>query len=729
MIPAPEFFPSGFLPMLSDDLKQTIQQNYSSLVQNKNLQNRPGQKLMIAEIANCLSSVEMDEEGKRISPEPALCVIEAGTGIGKTIAYLLSAIPVAKALDKKVILATATVALQEQVMNKDIPDLLKHSDMQFTYSLAKGRGRYLCLSKLDNVLKSSSSQDAMLDLYGLELEDPSDADRELYQEMLDALIDNKWKGDRDDWPKVLEENQWRNVAVEKGQCSGNRCSNFTTCCFFKSRNNMQQADCIVANHDLVLADLSLGGGVILPPPEDCIYIFDEAHHLPLKGVNHFSHFIRLRSTLTWLDRITAVFKSMTVELGKDEELKTQLGKAQHAADQTRAVLQQHLHVFQTFEEKAERANAKGDITQYTFDQGVLPEALRETSHAILLEFRDLEERLRKISDRLKDCMENDTAAVERQSAENWFPVIGIMATRAEGSIQLWRAFSIEDHGDYAPNARWITYRPLGNESELTLSSSPVLAADALTDYLWNECFAAVLTSATLTALGTFDFLKMRSGLHENTVYSRISSPFDFFNKGTLRIPVQGFDPSDTDAHTQGIVELLPDLVESGKGSLVLFSSRRQMQDVLRGLNEDMQFQVLSQDDHSKQELIRLHKERVDKKQTSIIFGLASLTEGIDLPGDYCTHVIIAKIPFAVPNDPVEATLGEWVKGQGKNPFREISIPEASMKLIQASGRLLRTETDSGTITILDERLLKKFYGREIINSLPPYRQETFSWGQ
>ena len=710
--------------MLSDELKKTIQKNYSTLVQSKDLQNRPGQKQMIAEIANCLASIEMDEEGIRQSAEPGICVIEAGTGIGKTIAYLLATIPIAKALQKKVVLATATVALQEQVMYKDIPDLLKHSGMQFSYSLAKGRGRYLCLSKLDNVLKSSSSQDAMFDLYGLELDDPTDADKRLYQEMLDAIIENKWAGDRDDWPEVLPENQWRNVATDKGQCSGNRCSNFQNCFFYKSRTNLQNADCIVANHDIVLADLALGGGVFLPSPEESIYIFDEAHHLPLKGVNHFSHFIRLKATQTWLERITSVFKAMGVELARDEELQTQLDKARQAAEQTRAILNQHIPLFQGFEEQAESANAKGDITQYTFEQGVLPMELRETSHDILLEFRELEERLRKISDRLRDFMENE-GEIDRQTAENWFPVIGLMATRSEGAIQLWRSLSIEDHGDYAPNARWITYRSLGNDTEITLSSSPVLAADALTDYLWKECFAAILTSATLTALGNFDFLTMRSGLHDNVVFRRISSPFDFYNNATLRIPVRGFDPSDTEGHTQSIIEYLPELIDEKKGSLVLFSSRRQMQNVLQGLGEEIQFRVLSQDDHSKQELIRLHKERVDKKQGSIIFGLASLTEGIDLPGDYCTNVIIAKIPFAVPNDPVEATLGEWVKGQGKNPFREISIPEASMKLIQASGRLLRTEKDSGTVTILDDRLLNKFYGKGIIDSLPPYRLETF----
>jgi ATP-dependent DNA helicase DinG len=167
------------------------------------------------------------------------------------------------------------------------------------------------------------------------------------------------------------------------------------------------------------------------------------------------------------------------------------------------------------------------------------------------------------------------------------------------------------------------------------------------------------------------------------------------------------------------------MLKQERGALVLFSSRRQMGDVLFGLPPAFRKQVLSQDDYGKQELLRLHRELVDAGKNSIIFGLASLAEGIDLPGDYCTHVVIAKIPFPVPNDPVDATLGEWVKAQGRNPFNEISVPEAALRLIQASGRLLRKESDTGTITILDERLLTRGYGRAILDSLPPYEREVF----
>ena len=170
------------------------------------------------------SGIERDEEGKRIAAEPGVCVVEAGTGTGKTLAYLVSALPVAKALDKKLIISTATVALQEQVLHKDIPDLLANSELQFSYMLAKGRGRYLCLAKLDNALRANSSSAAMRDLFRMELQDPADLDRALYERMLDALGKGEWQGDRDEWKQALEDEQWRPVAVEKGQCSGSRCA-------------------------------------------------------------------------------------------------------------------------------------------------------------------------------------------------------------------------------------------------------------------------------------------------------------------------------------------------------------------------------------------------------------------------------------------------------------------------------------------------------------------------
>jgi ATP-dependent DNA helicase DinG len=710
--------------MLSDDLKQTIQATYSQLLERKQMQKRGGQKRMIAEIARTLATVERDEEGRRAAPEAGICVVEAGTGTGKTLAYLVAALPVAQALEKKLVIATATVALQEQVLHKDIPDLLRNSDLKFTYALAKGKGRYLCLAKLDNALKSNSSSDAMRDLFRVEVQDPATVDRALYEDMLDKLGRGDWHGDRDDWPGALDDPTWRSVAVEQGQCSGSKCSYFSSCCYFRNRENLLKADCIVANHDLVLSDLAIGGGVILPHPGESIYVFDEAHQLPGKGVDHFSHALRLGSTGKWLEQFAGIMQRVA-QGQQPGKLQALLLEAVTLCHTLRGEQLDVFAVLKQYRDKAEATNGRGDVSQFVFLRGIVDEALCEMLRALAHEFNELAGRLGKISDVLKECMEIDGGELDRQQAEVWFPLFGSAHMRALSAVGCCHYFAQPDERGVAPHARWLTFFENTGDMDIMLCVSPVIAAAALEERLWDECFAAVLTSATLTALDSFDFLQKRCGLPESSSYHRIASPFTYFEAAKLRVPRTGFDPSNNAAHTQAIAELLPKLLTEKAGALVLFSSRRQMLDVLGLLPPAFRSQVLCQDDFTKQELLRLHKETVDRKQTSVIFGLASLAEGIDLPGAYCTHVVIAKIPFPVPTDPVDATLGEWVKEQGRNPFQEISIPEAALRLIQASGRLLRQESDTGTITILDERLVTKFYGKSILDSLPPYEREIF----
>ncbi|KZZ56274.1 hypothetical protein A3760_17040 [Oleiphilus sp. HI0122] len=182
-------------------------------------------------------------------------------------------------------------------------------------------------------------------------------------------------------------------------------------------------------------------------------------------------------------------------------------------------------------------------------------------------------------------------------------------------------------------------------------------------------------------------------------------------------------PNQAQLHTEEIIENLDAWIEDHKAVLVLFSSRKQMNDVYFGVDRSLRERILTQDEMGKQELIQKHKQRIDAGEKSILFGLASLAEGIDLPGSYLTHVIIAKIPFAVPNDPLEQSIAEWMETQGRNPFMEISVPEASLRLIQACGRLIRTEQDTGQITILDQRLISKRYGQLLLDALPPYQRK------
>jgi len=707
--------------MLPDQLKEEIQFYYTQYLQNRGLQARYGQKLMIAEIAKSLAQIQLAEDaGERLS-QPPLCVIEAGTGTGKTIAYLIAALPIARALGKQLVIATATVALQEQLLFKDIPELQANTELSFSTALAKGRGRYVCLSRLDNLLKENASEAAMQELFGVEIDSDQSLDKALYQRMQDSLAERRWQGERDDWPEQLDNNQWRAVSVEPGQCSGSRCSQFKDCIFFKARQKIQQSECIVANQDLVLADLNLGGGAILPHPADTIYIFDEAHHLPLKGVSHFSHRLSLRQSLRWLDQARRLL--VRLQNQADKAYQDLLEKADAAVLELRQKVQESLLIFEQLESAAKPSN--GQQRQYTFPYGRLTPELREVSGILYLSFSQLSQVLDKLLSKLRHDMEEQGEA-EAQQAESWYAALGLMQARCEAGLNLCLGFSSEDDPQSYPHARWLTFEQIQDELELTLSCSPILAAENLSEKLWNECLAAVLTSATLSALDSFDFLIMRSGLHENSSLCRIGSPFNFSEAGLLRLPERGFDAGDSDAHTSAIIRYLPEILAEEQGALVVFSSRRQMQDVLYQLDESFRQIVICQDDYSKQALLNRHREQIDAGERSIIFGLASLSEGVDLPGAYCTHVVIAKLPFAVPDNPVDLTLGEWVKAQGLNPFQELAIPDAAMKLVQASGRLLRNEADRGTITILDERLLTRSYGAAILGSLPAYRRETFS---
>jgi len=256
-----------------------------------------------------------------------------------------------------------------------------------------------------------------------------------------------------------------------------------------------------------------------------------------------------------------------------------------------------------------------------------------------------------------------------------------------------------------------------------LVSSPVLASKTLNDYLWTPACGAVVTSATLTALGVFDRFRLRAGTPESTYYEAVPSPFNFNENAVLRVPKFSVEGNQAQAHTDNIIEYLPKLLEEKNATLVLFSSRRQLEEVYQALPKVWKARILTQGVESKQQLLKKHKAAVDEGRVSALFGLASFAEGVDLPGKYCEHVIVAKIPFAVPDDPIEASMSEWIETNGGNAFMQMSVPDAAIKLVQACGRLLRHENDTGIISILDKRLITKRYGSAILQSLPPFKQE------
>jgi ATP-dependent DNA helicase DinG len=721
--------------MLPDEVKNAIQSAYRQLLESKGLRPRYGQRLMIAEIARALAgigAVQQAEDGdgaKVDAPEDSgpICVIEAGTGTGKTLAYVLGTLPVARHFKKKVVLATATVALQEQVTLKDLPDILQHSELAFSFTLAKGRGRYLCLSRLDLLLQGNASLDAMADLYGEVLTPPNAHTLALYERMFRKINAGEWQGDRDDWEDLLSDQDWMPVTVDNGQCIGQKCSNFSNCCFYRARDEVQKADCVVANHDLVLADLALGGGVILPAPQDTIYIFDEAHHLPLKSNNHFACFTRLRGSQSNLEqwRKTLVKLQADPLLEDKRTLQRELPRLESLISMAELRLNEVWPLCEQLLQQAPLERQGDHAQQFAFPLGVIPPSLQGLADALDAVYTPLCTLLQDVASELKSSIEAGQSLATRQRAEYWFPLLGSMVTRAAAAQKLWHSFARPDAPGTAPWARWLAVQDAGAAPDISLSCSPVLAATTLQEKLWRLCAGAVLTSATLSALGRFDVLQMRAGLPARTVYHRIASPFDYAQAARFVVPKLHCDPGNVQLHTEAIIRLLPRVLDRREAALMLFSSRRQMQDVLEGLSKEWREIILCQDDYQKAQLLKFHRQRVDQGEPSIIFGLASFAEGVDLPGKYCEHVLIAKIPFAVPNDPIEATLAQWIEQRGGNAFMSLAVPEAAFKLVQAAGRLLRSETDTGRITLFDERIVSKFYGAAIFDSLPPYRREVF----
>ena len=702
--------------MLTDELKTTIQRAYSLYLENKGYTARRGQLMMIAEIARNVAAAQEIEQGAA----PAT-VIEAGTGVGKTIAYLISAIPVAQARDKKLIISTATVALQEQILLKDLPDLRKNSDLKFSFALAKGRGRYLCTAKLIALLggQEGSSQGTLFgDQGGVQLDRYS---YKRYEKMKDAFVAGKWDGDRDNWQEGVRDNEWRSITATHHECSGRRCQFIDQCSFYAARKDVQTADCIVANHDLVLSDLALGGGVVLPSPEDSIYIFDEGHHLSEKSIQHFANSTRIKNSLSWLKQIMQELPQCAQQIGWQKNDLHTLGELGDLAKGLHASLMVSEPMWEQLLEGSAASKVNDD--GYRFPEGAVPSEVKEVAGSLSTPCLAMAQKFDELLSSLKKIAEDKSQEALSARVEQWQALLGANYYRAEVSYALWARYAHADDAAKPPHARWLKRIESQGVSDIEVCSSPIIAAEVLDQYLWRRCFSVVITSATLSVGGDFDRFKMQTGVSEGSHFCLFDSPFDYQNAGLLVVPGLACDPSDVEAHTQAIVDYIHQDVSVDQGTLVLFSSRRQMEAVYEEMSSVYQDLALVQGEQSKQLIIQDHRERVDEGGGSIIFGLASFAEGIDLPGRYLDHVVIARIPFSVPTEPAAAALFEWLEGEGRNPFIEVSVPDAAMRLIQACGRLLRSEEDSGRIALLDRRIVSRRYGQSILAALPPFRRQ------
>lgn len=719
---------------LQESTKQHIREGLEAIAATPGFRSRGSQRRMIAEVAKTLS-------GEYGGDENILCA-EGPTGTGKSLGYLLPAIPVAQAREKTLVVATATVALQEQLVTKDLPDLQQRTNLEFTFALAKGRRRYVCDRNLERLAGVNHDQE-LLDFGDGEHEQahwsfkPEDGEIETVHKLWQAREDGSWNGDLDMWGSPLRGELHGEVTTDRSGCTARTCPFRGRCAFLSAKKAQKEKDVIVANHALVIADLMLGGGVVLPAPADCIYVFDEGHHLPDAAINQGAAQTRLLGPQSWLQELGKLPRRAANAMpGQKDNAQAleEVGQDLTAFTPRLVDALRDLHrslsdchpAMANDTQTGGQGKGKGKNTEpdpnWRFAHGRVPDELREQFEQARAACESVMGLTIKLSDQLRKGAENEPDNRRLGSAQ---ASVQWIANRLDSMSQAltWLSSVPQSNPDAPPAARWIEC--IGQGSDFACAASPTSAAGLLRSILWSKCDGAVVTSATLTSLGRFDRLFEHTGLGpaHGTRALQLPSPFDYANNAELVVPAVAASPKDHDAHTAEIIRRIDDgLIDSSAGTLVLFASYRQMNAVARGVSKAIGDRILTQGSAPRHELLDTHRQRIAAGEDSILFGVSSFSEGVDLPGDQCTHVIIAKIPFSVPTSPVDATRAEWLESKGRNPFMEMSVPDACFKLIQASGRLLRTESDVGRVTVLDRRLADMPYGRSMMDSLPPFRR-------
>ncbi|WP_096123355.1 ATP-dependent DNA helicase DinG [Neisseria meningitidis] len=714
--------------MLTDLEKNAIRDHYQNIGKNlPGFRPRASQREMIAAIANAFSRTLTREEGEEAPKREgeSIAVIEGPTGVGKSLAYLLAGGIMAQTRGKRLIVSSATVALQEQLVDRDLPFLVEKSGLELSFALAKGRGRYLCPYKLYQLTQNNAQQN----LTGFETPEvlwdskPKPEELKLLRDIADEFSARRFNGDRDAWPEKIDDAIWLKVTNDRHGCLKAACPNRAECPFYLARDVLETVDVVVANHDLLLADISMGGGVILPAPENSFYCIDEAHHLPKKALSRFAAEHSWNMAVWTLEKLPQL-------TGKIAAL-TDKAELANLADEAAASLLDSLHEWQFHlaeepslslgpSENDRRTNSE---PTWLWEDGKIPESLETTVSNTAIAARSLLKHVIGLNDALSAARrekEQDSALLDRLTGE-----FGLFIARIEQISAVWDLLSTVPIEGEEPLAKWITRRA-DDKNDYIFNASPISSASHLANSLWRRAAGAVLTSATLQSLGNFNLMLRQTGLQwlPETTTLALKSPFDFEKQGELYIPPIHASPKDPEAHTAAIIEWLPKLISPGEaiGTLVLFSSRKQMQDVALRLPDDYLPLLLVQGELPKAVLLQKHHRAIEEGKASIIFGLDSFAEGLDLPGTACVQVIIAKLPFAMPDNPIEKTQNRWIEQRGGNPFIEITVPEAGIKLIQAVGRLIRTEQDYGRVTILDNRIKTQRYGQQLLAGLPPFKR-------
>jgi ATP-dependent DNA helicase DinG len=611
--------------------------------------------------------VDMARAVMRAFEEKRHLIVEAGTGTGKTLAYLVPAVAAALGGNGRVIVSTGTKNLQEQLMEKDIPFLQSVLPKPFAATYMKGRNNYLCLNRL------ARAQSAPV-LEGL---DEVDYFEEVSQWSRETDI-----GDRAELSNLPESlSFWRHIDARSESCLGQKCPEFDACFITRMRNRAQEADIIVVNHHLFFADLSLRNGnygSVLP--DYTAVILDEAHLVEEVASEYFG----AQVSNYQIDDLVRDLGMIPIEDAEvDQELTHSVARMSRFAD----------NFFMGFRD------SRAEDGRYPIIPGTF--ARRQSSGE--MEATPLGELYMALAGAIART-ETTLDALKEKSPD------------VENLIRRLREIRFELEfivtGADKKFVYWLERRNRG----VFLRASPIDVAGLLQDKLFEEVPTVVLTSATLSSGGNFSFIRDRLGL--DTADDLIaSSSFDYESQAILYLPAKMPDPRDRQWGLAAAEEVIRILNATEGRAFVLSTSLAGMQSLFENVWAEIDYPCLVQGSASKSQLLKKFRETPN----AVLFATSSFWQGVDVRGEQLSCVIIDKLPFAVPTDPIVAARQRSIEDSGGSSFYEYSVPQAIIALKQGLGRLIRSTTERGVLAILDPRLRTKGYGRTFLQSLPPCR--------